>query len=50
MLLAGKTVLADFEPLVSGRNLRTSQGLPMQNLIQAKELYLLSLLMVQIVG
>lgn len=40
MLLVGKTVLADVEPLASGRNLRTSQVLVMQNLIQAKEVYL----------
>ena len=50
MLLLGKTILAYVEPQENERNLTTSQVLlAMQNLIQAKEIYLLSLLMLQIV-
>ena len=50
MLLLGKTVLAYVEPLENERNLTTSQVLlAMQNLIQAEEIYLLSLLMLPIV-
>ena len=50
MLLLGKTVLAYVEPLENEHNLTTSQVLlAMHNLIQAEEIYLLSLLTLPIV-
>ena len=50
MLLLEKTILAYVEPLENERNLTTSQVLlAMHNLIQAEEIYLLSLLTLPIV-